>query len=149
MLLDLFSGTGSVAKVYEAHGYGVVTVDWNKTSGATINEDILAWDYKGKFPVGYFDTIFAAVPCIEFSRALTTRPRDFDKGDAIVKKALAIIKHFKPKHWFLENPQTGKLKDRPYMEGIPYVDVDYCQFSLWGYQKPTRIWGGPDIQLFG
>ena len=23
------------------------------------------------------------------------------------------------------------------MAGIPYVDVDYCQFSDWGYQKPT------------
>ena len=27
------------------------------------------------------------------------------------------------------------------MKGIPYVDIDYCQFSDWGYQKPTRIWG--------
>ena len=27
------------------------------------------------------------------------------------------------------------------MAGIPFVDVDYCQFSHWGYQKPTRVWG--------
>ena len=27
------------------------------------------------------------------------------------------------------------------MKGRVYVDVDYCQFSDWGYQKPTRIWG--------
>ena len=27
------------------------------------------------------------------------------------------------------------------MKNIPYVDVDYCQFSDWGYKKPTRIWG--------
>ena len=32
------------------------------------------------------------------------------------------------------------------MEGIPWVDVDYCQFSDWGYQKPTRIWGGEHIK---
>ena len=31
------------------------------------------------------------------------------------------------------------------MEGIPYVDVDYCQFVNWGYQKPTRIWGSVDV----
>ena len=31
------------------------------------------------------------------------------------------------------------------MEGILFVDVDYCQFSDWGYQKPTRIWGSPLI----
>ena len=27
------------------------------------------------------------------------------------------------------------------MKDIPYVDVDYCQFSDWGYKAPTRIWG--------
>ena len=31
------------------------------------------------------------------------------------------------------------------MEGIHYVDVDYCRFSNWGYQKPTRIWGLAEI----
>ena len=27
------------------------------------------------------------------------------------------------------------------MKDYPWVDVDYCQFSEWGYQKPTTIWG--------
>ena len=27
------------------------------------------------------------------------------------------------------------------MRKLTYVDVDYCQFCNWGYQKPTRIWG--------
>ena len=27
------------------------------------------------------------------------------------------------------------------MRGLPYVDIDYCRFSDWGYQKPTRFWG--------
>ena len=31
------------------------------------------------------------------------------------------------------------------MRGIPYLDVDYCQYSNWGYRKPTRIWGSPEI----
>ena len=26
------------------------------------------------------------------------------------------------------------------MQGLPYADVDYCQYSNWGYKKPTRIW---------
>ena len=42
-------------------------------------------------------------------------------------------------------PRNGLLKSRPYMAGIPYVDVDYCQYAGWGYKKPTRIWGSPDI----
>ena len=32
---------------------------------------------------------------------------------------------------------------------MPYIDVDYCQFSDWGYQKPTRIWGSPKLLRLG
>ena len=32
------------------------------------------------------------------------------------------------------------------MRNIPYVDVDYCQFADWGYQKPTRVWGDEKIR---
>ena len=32
------------------------------------------------------------------------------------------------------------------MQHIPFVDVDYCQFADWGYQKPTRVWGDPEIK---
>ena len=29
---------------------------------------------------------------------------------------------------------------------MSYVDVDYCQFSDWGYKKPTRVWGEAHLQ---
>ncbi len=32
------------------------------------------------------------------------------------------------------------FKDRSFIKDIPYIDVDYCQFADWGYQKPTRLW---------
>jgi hypothetical protein len=28
---------------------------------------------------------------------------------------------------------------------LNFIDVDYCQFSDWGYQKPTRIWGSENL----
>jgi hypothetical protein len=31
------------------------------------------------------------------------------------------------------------------LKNVPYVDIDYCQFSHWGYQKPTRFWGSPNL----
>ena len=31
------------------------------------------------------------------------------------------------------------------MQKLKFVDVDYCQFSDWGYQKPTRIWCSSQI----
>ena len=27
------------------------------------------------------------------------------------------------------------------------MDIDYCQFSDWGYQKPTRFWGSTNLGL--
>ena len=144
-MLDLFSGTGSVSRVFEDHGFEVVSVDIAENFSPTIVTDILTWDYKAAFQPGYFDIIFCSPPCDHFSRARTTAPRDLDKADALVKKALEIILYFKPEKWFLENPRSGLLAGRSYMADIPYVDVDYCQFSDWGYQKPTRIWGDESI----
>ena len=39
----------------------------------------------------------------------------------------------------MENPQTGLLKTRVFMAGLPFQDTCYC---VWGYlyRKPTRIW---------
>ena len=45
--------------------------------------------------------------------------------------------------WWISNSRRGLLKYRDVMKGIPFVDVDYCQFSDWGYQNPTRIWCCP------
>ena len=27
----------------------------------------------------------------------------------------------------------------------PFLDVDYCRFSNWGYKKPTRLWACREI----
>tara|TARA_R110000823_G_scaffold142872_1_gene272925 strand:- start:351 stop:731 length:381 start_codon:yes stop_codon:yes gene_type:complete len=62
------------------------------------------------------------------------------EGDKLVKRTLEIINYFNPDVWFMENPQSGKLKDREYMKDIPFYDVDYCKYSDWGYRKRTRIW---------
>tara|TARA_R110002110_G_scaffold182108_2_gene388523 strand:+ start:125 stop:502 length:378 start_codon:yes stop_codon:yes gene_type:complete len=62
------------------------------------------------------------------------------EGDKLVKRTLEIIDYFDPEVWFMENPQSGKLKDREYMKDIPFYDVDYCKYSDWGYRKRTRIW---------
>ena len=54
VLLDLFSGTGSVGKVYQNHGFHVVSVDSNNKFHPTICEDILTWDYKKVSQKGIF-----------------------------------------------------------------------------------------------
>jgi hypothetical protein len=76
---------------------------------------------------------------------LTTRPRNLQLGDSLAWKALEIVRYLKPRRWWLENPRNGLLKTRWYMQGLPFVDADYCQYINWGYQKPTRIWGSADL----
>lgn len=65
--------------------------------------------------------------------------KDIDMiGLPILRQTEKIIAYFKPKYYFIENPQTGEMKD--YMKHHPHYDVDYCRYSNWGYQKRTRIW---------
>ena len=60
-------------------------------------------------------------------------------------RTLDIIRYFNPQMWWIENPRYGKLKEQGILEGVAVLDVDYCQFSDWGYKKPTRIWGSPQL----
>ena len=55
-----------------------------------------------------------------------------------MRRTEEIIDYFKPPLYFIENPQTGRMKD--YISDRPYYDVDYCKYSDWGMRKRTRIW---------
>ncbi len=140
-LLELFSGTGSVGRAFEHFGWEVVSLDNEKRFGPTIVADVLAWDYASAFPVGHFDAVWASPPCTQFSLCRTNNvtPRDLDLGDSLVVKALEIIAHFRPKVWMLENPSTGLLKTRPYMQDLPRKEVCYCRYGF-GYRKATFVW---------
>ena len=143
---DLFSGTGSVSNELARLCFKVISLDNDARCQPTILCDIMAWDYRAAFKPGHFDVIFASPPCVEYSQAKTTAPRDLDKANALVQKTLEIIQYFQPRLWFLENPRHGLLKAQSFMDGLPFVDVDYCRFVDWGYQKPTRIWGSHHVR---
>ena len=141
-LLELFCGTKSVSKAVGDRFTEVISLDLESKFNPTICINILEWDYK-VYPKGYFHTIWASPPCQEFSCLNNARPEKIPNlalADALVQKAIEIIEYFNPERFFIENPQSGSLKDRPYMEGIPYIDLDYCQFANWGYRKRTRFW---------
>jgi hypothetical protein len=136
LLLDLFSGTGSVSKIAKELGYDVISLD--RDLPADLQTDVMDWDFT-QFETGYFDFIWMSPPCTEYSRCLTTRPRDIEGANTITQQALDILEHFVPKHWCIENPQTGLLKEQWFMYGVPYIDVDYCKYGF-PYRKRTRLW---------
>ena len=129
-LLELFSGTGSIGRAFEALGWEVTSLDLE--GEPTIRCDILDWDHT-KFPPEHFQVVWASPVCCEFSKALTRRPRRLEEGDRLVLRTLELIDYFKPRFWGLENPQSG-------LHGRPLQDVTYCSYGS-PYRKRTRVWG--------
>jgi len=151
-VLELFSGSGSVAKVCDLLGYDVVSLDIEFE--ATHKVDILEFDYK-QYKPNEFQYIFASPPCTYYSSlakvwigkekkdglyTIENYNKNLEDSDKLVERTLEIINYFKPKLWFMENPQTGTLKTREVVKDLPFYDVDYCMYSDWGYRKRTRIW---------
>ena len=111
-VLELFSGTRSVGKLCDAIGWESVSVDM--ILPADHQCDILLFDYK-QYPKDHFDVVWASPPCTEYSKAKSRGVRDIEGANKIVLKTLEIIKYFESEYWFLENPQTGKLKEQEFM----------------------------------
>jgi site-specific DNA-cytosine methylase len=159
-ILELFSGTHSVGKVAKKLRYEVVSVDRDLdgncplgsdyVSNQHVKTDIMTWDYKNDFNVGDFDVITASPVCLWWSCMRRCRIKE-DKikedienlGKPMIDKVIEIIEYFKPNFWWIENPQTGKMKnyiEEKYPLYNTFYDVDYCKYSEWGYMKRTRFW---------
>ncbi len=151
-VLELFSGTGSVGKACKLLGYECISVD--NEYEATHKIDILEFDYK-QYKPDEFNIIWGSPPCTYYSGlqrswinkkkkdgiyTIEKYNKDLENSDKLVERTLEIIDYFKPKLWFMENPQTGSLKNREVVKDLPFYDVDYCMYSDWGYRKRTRIW---------
>jgi hypothetical protein len=152
-ILELFSGTGSIGKVARDMGHDVLSLD--KFMEADIQQDIMNWNYK-EYPQGSFDLITASPVCLWWSncrrcwvgrkikshgdKVITMEILDEDinkHGKPMVDKVREIIEYFNPKYFWIENPDTGRMKE--YITDLPYYIVDYCQYGF-DYKKRTRIW---------
>ena len=121
VMLDLFSGIGSVKKAYSARGYKTVTLD--RDHNADFKVDIMDWDYTLIPKV--FEFIGASPRAQNTPGQKLWGFRKLEDADAIVRKSLENIEYFKPEYGHVVgNPQTGLLKDRDMMQERPYSDID-------------------------
>jgi site-specific DNA-cytosine methylase len=125
-VLELFAGTRSIGKAFEANGHEVFSVEWNKDFEnidlyADINT-ISATDIIKEF--GRPDVIWASPDCSTFSIAAISHHRrrnevtgnldpvsEYAKFcDEVDKHVLELIKELKPTYYFIENPRGGMRK---------------------------------------
>ena len=78
-LLELFSGTGSIGKVFRARGWEVVSVDCDAKMQPTIVADIGTFDYK--MLVRYYDAVWCSPPGLNIrSPAVTPKRQGTSRG---------------------------------------------------------------------
>ena len=153
VLLELFCGTKSIGKVFDQNGWDVVSVDFNERFEPTICKnvfDLTVQDIMEKLPKSRqtVDVCWGSPICTQYSKCRTQGgPRDLDGSDRLVQKVLDLVKYFNVP-FFLENPQTGLLKSRDVVKGIPFRTIDYCQYAddtfPGRYRKRTAIWTNTD-----
>ena len=157
IVLSLFDLSGEWSKPWEEAGYQVYRFDIQ--NGETYEDedgnekksgDINNLDHQYFADMfGYFDgndvhAILAASPCTDFA---VSGARHFAAKDAdgrtvasirLVKKTLALIEHFKPAVWALENP-VGRIEN---LTGLPPWRLSFDPNHLGDtYTKKTLIWG--------
>ena len=153
IVLDLFCGTKSIARAFEARGHKAYTVDWDKSFNPSLSADIgtLTAEDIIKLCGGVPDVIWASPDCTTYSVAAISKHRrkeadgnltpisDYAKRcDGINEHLIDLIKELNPKYWFIENPMAG-MRKMGFMKGLPRYTVTYCQYGE-KRQKPTDIW---------
>jgi site-specific DNA-cytosine methylase len=150
-ILELFSGTKSITKVFSANGWKTTTMDFNPKTNPDYCLNIMALEPDVAIGLaGKPDVIWASPPCQCFSVAaighnwsvvgsvyLAKREESRRAAD-LVYHTIDLIEELKPKYWFIENPR-GMLRKMPFMTRFPRYTVTYCQYGD-TRMKPTDIW---------
>lgn len=151
--LELFAGTRSIGKAFEARGHEVFSVDWDRNfENIDLHIDInrlTAQQIFKKF--GQPDVIWASPDCTTYSVAAISKHRKRDEDgnltpvskyaqfcDECNQHVLNLITELQPKFFFIENPRGGMRKMR-WIQDIPRYTVTYCQYGD-TRMKPTDLW---------
>ncbi len=156
-ILELFAGTRSIGKAFEAAGHEVFSVEWDKDfENINLYEDIsklTAETILERF--GKPDVIWASPDCTTYSiAAISTHRRKVDKEDGTYnldpvtdyakfcdktnKHVINLIRELNPTYYFIENPRGG-MRKMDFMRELPRYTVTYCQYGD-TRMKPTDLW---------
>ena len=156
-VLELFAGTRSIGKEFEAKGHKVYSIEWDKEHpnidwyvdiGTITTQDII-----DRF--GVPDVVWASPDCTSYSVAAISRHRiresdgnlapksDYakfcDKVNTHVIDMINELLEINPKLiYFIENPRGG-MRKMNFMKDLPRYTVTYCQYGD-TRMKPTDIW---------
>ena len=153
-VLVLFSGTGSIEKIFDLNKDTECRgVDNDKHFKPYYLVDILTWDYKTELKDWVPDYIHSSPVCKEFSNLKNTgkcNTRHIGLGTSLLTKSLEIIEYIKNinsnLYFTIENPK-GLMRKMECMKPYNRITTSYCKYGF-KYQKDTDFWfGGFDLKL--
>lgn len=156
IVLELFAGTRSIGKAFEAAGHTVYSVDWDRKFpnmalyadiGTLTASDII--ELCGGVP----DVVWMSPDCTSYSIAAIShhRTKNPTTGELEPRSEYAafcdkvnkhiinvVVNELKPRYFFIENPRAG-MRKMSFVKDLPMYTVTYCQYGD-TRQKPTDIW---------
>ena len=128
-VLELFAGTRSIGKAFEARGHRVFSIEWDKRfEDIDLYEDILTvtFDDIVKY-FGHPDVIWASPDCSSYSVAAISHHRVKESSgnlapiseyakfcDRVNQHVICLMLALSPRYWFIENPRGGAEKNGLY-----------------------------------
>ena len=166
-ILELFSGTQSVGKVFRKAVHNVLSIElnpifesepWNLDQWTIDILNVNVADTLSR--LGRPDVIWASPMCTTHSIAAISHHRykgedgflyaksdTAKKHDFILSHTLNLIKDLKPRYFFIENPRGGMRKSNLMQYLNKYrKTVTYCQYGD-SRMKPTDIWTNCDLWI--
>lgn len=152
-VLELFAGTRSISRAFEARGHQIYSIEWDRSfpdidlyaDVMTVTAEQILRDF------GRPDVIWASPDCSTYSiAAISHHRRREDSGnlapvseyakfcDRVNLHVHGLIMALSPRCWFIENPRGG-MRKMDFMSGLPRYTVTYCQYGD-TRMKPTDIW---------
>ena len=151
-VVELFAGTRSIGKAFEARGHEVFSIEWDKQfEGIDLYADILTVTAEQIIRIfGKPDVIWASPDCTTYSVSAISKHRQKEPNgnlapiseyakfcDKVNAHMVNLIQELNPKFYFIENP-VGGLRKMAFMQNLPRYTVTYCQYGE-RRQKPTDI----------